>query len=304
MDLSPFVLENECLRLVVNPQRGGRIDSFLEKSSGKDWVWHPAGYFPGQQRSLPLGANFDDNWEGGWDDIFPSDAPGVHEGRTMYDHGELWSGPWETVTATHDKAVLRRTCQAVPVEVEKTVELVPHEARLLMRHKFRNLSAEYVPFLFKLHPALVIEPGDQILMPDCELEPVSLDFSTLAGRMEKSPFPYVVASDGDRRRIDEIAAPHTGAREFLYAQNLSAGWCALRNARTQSRLTFIFHRHEFPFVWIFESFTGFKGHYVVMLEPCTNVPYDLEQAQQRGRCSELPPYGLRFFATEVVITRD
>ena len=37
------------------------------------------------------GRRYDDVWAGGWEELFPNDAPGRFEGRELPDHGEWWA---------------------------------------------------------------------------------------------------------------------------------------------------------------------------------------------------------------------
>ncbi|MGV0024833.1 hypothetical protein [Phormidesmis priestleyi] len=83
-----ITLENAEIKLIIRPDLGGRIDRFQDLKTGKDWLWHPSEYDDSDVRSLrdtrkgslSLGASFDENWTGGWDEIFPNDAAGeFHE---------------------------------------------------------------------------------------------------------------------------------------------------------------------------------------------------------------------------------
>lgn len=43
-----------------------------------------------------------------------------------------------------------------------------------------------------------------------------------------------------------------------------------------------FDTASFPYVWMFQSYGGWRGHYVVVVEPCTTLPSDLEEACRNG----------------------
>ena len=51
-------------------------------------------------QASPIGAAYDDVWAGGWEELFPNDAPGAFEGRDLPDHGEWWTMAWTALEAT------------------------------------------------------------------------------------------------------------------------------------------------------------------------------------------------------------
>jgi hypothetical protein len=156
--------------------------------------------------------------------------------------------------------------------------------------------------LFKLHSALAIEPGDEILLPHSTIEPVSLDFSSIIGRKEKSNFPYARSNSGETIRLDTIPPREANAQEFYFASELSDGWAGIRNHRTQTELKFRFNQKDIPHVWLFQSYGKWRGHYTVIMEPCTNEPCDLTEALRRKACAILEPGKKQEYHFEVMIT--
>ena len=68
-----IVLENRHIRVTVIPELGGRIWQIEDRARGREWIWH--------RESVPLsksavGDKYDDVWAGGWEELFPNDAPG------------------------------------------------------------------------------------------------------------------------------------------------------------------------------------------------------------------------------------
>src|SRR5688500_19902664 len=68
-----LVLENSRIRASVIPSLGGRVWELLDRARGRQWIWH--------REDVPLaasaaGASYDDVWAGGWEELFPNDAPG------------------------------------------------------------------------------------------------------------------------------------------------------------------------------------------------------------------------------------
>jgi len=293
-------LSNGRIKIAVRPGLGGRIDDIIDIEKNKNWLWHPDGY-QSLPRRLAIGENFNENWQGGWDDIFPNDASGSVFGRELSDHGELWSQSWSLVLAEQTKCVMEYSCQTVPVIARKSIKLSDAGKTFEINYAFHNLSGEFIPFLLKLHPAIRIEAGDKIMMPESYIEPVALGFSTIIGKNIKTKFPFAFAADGTPVSINNVPEKEAMKQEFVYATDLSNGWCALRNDRTKSIFRLDFDLNELPYVWIFQSFGSWRDHYVLMLEPCTTVPYDLEVAHRQGTCALLGPLESRSIAVKVSI---
>lgn len=284
-----ITLENSELKLIVRPDLGGRIDQLEDLKTGHQWLWHSPGYDPSQSRNLSVGASFDDNWTGGWDEIFPNDAAGPFRTFELVDHGELWSQTWEVIETTKFSVKMVRYCQTVPVMVQKIITLDEVQPEAKIEYLFKNTSDETIPFLFKQHAAIAIEENDEIRLPDCWIEPVALGFSKLIERDEKTRFPTALAADGTEIDVGRIPPRSSQLQEFYYSSDLAVGQCGIYNQRSQSALMMSFDTKEFPYVWVFQSYGGWHDHYVLVLEPCTTIPYDLEVACRNGTAAQLGP---------------
>ncbi|WP_035992199.1 hypothetical protein [Leptolyngbya sp. KIOST-1] len=283
-----LTLENDGIRLTVRPDLGGRIDQLEDLSTGHRWLWHPPDYRAGATRSLPVGASFDDHWSGGWDEVFPNDAAGPFRDRDLVDHGELWSQAWEIREQSPTCLTLAYQCQTVPVQVEKTIQLDARLPQATLVYRFHNQSEQAIPFLFKHHAAIAIEAGDEILLPDCWVEPAFLEFSKVIGQPGKTRFPKALNATGEAIDLRVIPPPESRLQEFYYTSELAEGYCGIRHRRSQSTLLMTFDRQDFPYVWMFQSYGGWRDHYVVVVEPCTTLPADLDTACRNGTAAWLP----------------
>ncbi|MBD3883383.1 DUF4432 family protein [Phormidium tenue FACHB-886] len=284
-----IVLKNDTITLTVRPDLGGRIDQLRDLQTDREWLWHSPDYDPSQTRSLAVGDSFDQNWTGGWDEVFPNDAAGSFRGHSLVDHGELWSQTWDVVESSALSVHLTYACQTVPVRVEKTIRLHETQPEAEIEYLFQNTSDETLPFLFKQHAAIAIEQGDEILLPDCLIEPVDLGFSKIIGRQEKTHFPTAFGADGKVIQVQYAPPRSSQLQEFYYSSELAIGQCGIHNGRSQSALLMRFDTADFPFVWMFQSYGGWGDRYVVVVEPCTTMPYDLEIACQNGTAAQLQP---------------
>jgi len=90
------VLENDLLRIEVLPELCGKIWSIISKPRKRELLRHNPG--PTPHRVAP-GSSFDGAFFGGWDEVFPNDAPVTVDGIDNPDHGEIWTTPcdWRMV---------------------------------------------------------------------------------------------------------------------------------------------------------------------------------------------------------------
>lgn len=298
-----IALENAEIQLIIRPDLGGRIDQLRDRKTGHNWLWHPPAYDETQTRQIAIGESFDQHWSGGWDEIFPNDAAGTFQGRQLVDHGELWSQPWEVLEQSDFSLRLGMTCQTIPIRVEKTITLDEQKPVFQITYRFENLSDEFISFLFKQHAAIAIEAGDELVLPECDIEPVVLDFSRIIGRPGKTRFPFAFDAEGNEVSLQQTPARSSLLQEFFYSSNLATGECGIRNPRSRSTLMMKFDRQDFPYVWVFQSYGGWRDYYVLILEPCTTMPYDLDIASQNGTIAEIAPHELQTRTLSVCVER-
>lgn len=291
-------LENSRLKMVCDPEDGARIHSFIDKKYQEEWVWRMGDRAPEPPH---YGSSFDAHWRGGWQDIFPSDMKQSWEGKEFVDHGDLWSQSWEVVDHDEVSATLRSQCRSIPVTVRKRLQLQDEET-LHLTYQFHNDSQKTLPYMFRFHPAITIFEGDEIRLPDCTIEPVDLNFSTLLGSQTKSHWPYGQAKDGHIIALNKALPASSKQREFVYASDFHDGWCGIRRAMGTASLHFFYDRFYFPYVWVLESFGGFNEHQVVLLEPSTTVPYNLLTAIERGTTPYLQPGETREYHIRAVVS--
>jgi hypothetical protein len=236
-----------------------------------------------------VGASFDDNWRGGFEEVFPNDAAGLFQDYSLVDHGELWSQPWKIIESAINGIKMSYRCERVPVEVEKTIVFSDGGPSVRLHYRFRHLGTRPLPYLFKLHPAIAIEAGDEILLPSCQIEPVALGFSSIIGQEGKTPFPTAHSKDGKTILINHIPPRESQTQEFFYATELSEGWAGVRSHSSKTDLKIRFDRKDIPSVWAFQSYGKWRNHYTLVLEPSTTVPRDLTEALKRKTCAVLQP---------------
>jgi hypothetical protein len=296
---SAFAIQNDHVRVVVIPELGGRIWSLTDLVRDRQWIWHAEDV---PLTAAPPGDDYDRVWAGGWEELFPNDAPGVFEGRELPDHGEWWTMRWDVEEMTQGPvARIRLTAisSVVQAECSKEIELVAGEASVRVVYRIRSREKRSRHVLFKQHLPVAVNPGCRLLLPGGRVTPVDESFGTLLGGSPTFTWPATLR---EGRTIDLRVIPDRSSRhrEFVYVTRLQEGWCAVSDARSAASLRMDFSLRELPFLWLFLSYGGWRDTYTVVLEPCTTVPKDLEAAAAAGTTARLEVD--RMFETAVQVT--
>jgi hypothetical protein len=284
-------LENALLRVDVVPELGGKIYSLIYKPFDRNLLWHNPRI---ELCKVPLGANYNNNYAGGWDELFPNDAPGDFQGESLPDHGELWCQAW-------DCAILEQSLEQVSIRLsrygsvtqtlmEKTITLRRDEPVLRFHHRLTNFSNRELLFLWKLHPALAIGPDHRIDVPAkkvllADLGPAFPD--RFGGKVREYTWPTAFDPNGKECDLHVVLPPQSNVAEMHLCVELTDGWCALTDTKSKVGFGLNFPKDVFTTVWVLMLYGGWRGLYHVILEPCTAYPYDLREALQRGRLGHL-----------------
>jgi len=281
-----IALEGDVLYVTLFPEVGGKILDLVHRPTGANLLW--------RNPRVPLarthpGAPFDDVWCGGWDELFPTDAPCVLDGNAFHDHGDLWNGPWAWSVDHDDGAsaaiTLRRYSPSLPCLVEKRIELERGSASLLLRYRLENLGPRPIQFVWNLHVAHSLEQGSRALLPAGSLgthEP----YLGRAGGGDYA-WPRHVDEGGVDHDLSETLGPDSGLSEFLSARELREGWCAVVHPSTGIGLGLAFDVQVFPTVWLFADYGGWRGHHFLLTEPSTSPPGSLAENVAAGSAASL-----------------
>ncbi len=289
LDGLPIVrLESDQLRVEVAPGVGGRIVSLIHRASGHEFLWRNR-VLPLQ--CLPAGSEYDPNFFGGIDELLPNDIPETIDGVSCPDHGELWTTPLDWQSDGH-QLKLRGMLPRFGLRYEREMALHADRPCLELAYRISNPTAQPRHFLWKLHAALAVAPGDLVDCPAGKAQVVDLAWSryhTLA------PFnwPRIEGQDAN-----VVPAPD-GTVDFFYLYELTEGRIAWQRPSQGLNFAYHFDRKVFPYAWLFASYGGFNGHYTIILEPCSTMPLSVNEAAAKNQCSLLQPG--ETFETQVMI---
>lgn len=286
-----LMLENSLLRVDIYPELGAKVYNFTYKPYGHNFLWHNPRI---ELRSVQFGASYNDNYAGGWDELFPNDATVVIGGEMLPDHGELWCQAWDyEVIADSSQEVsirLRRRGSVTQTIMEKTITLRRDEPLLHYHHKLTNTSNRELIFLWKLHPSLAVGPDYRIDVPAKKtlIEELGPTFpSRFDGGTGGYQWPMAADSKGKQHDMRIVLPSQSNVAEMHYCTELTDGWCALTDTKRRCGFGLHFSKEVFTTVWVLMLYGGWRGLYHVILEPCNSYPYNLREAMEKGRVGRL-----------------
>ncbi len=299
--METIILENDFLKAVILPELGAKILHLVHKPSDTEILWNNPRL---TLRPVPFGACYDDNFFGGWDELFPNDEPVNITGEPYPDHGELWFQPWKYIVEelSDTQATVHLWCfgSVTAARIDKWITITAGKPTLKFRHIITNLGAEPFDFLWKLHPACAISPNHRIDLPDCTVLQADEDFNTLIGE-ERFSWPTCKGKSGGSVDLRNVQSPESGTNVFFYGIDLTDGWCAMTDTAKKVGFGLVFPKDLFTSVWLFASYGGWRGNYVAVLEPCTAYPFNLADAIKKGTCAHIDGHAELECETEAVL---
>lgn len=277
-----IILENPATRIVVLPGLGGKIISLVDKQVDGELLWRNSRV---PVRAAAFGTSYDDQFLGGWDELYPNDMAEELAGELVPDHGELWAVPWHwAVGSAADQVWLELTvCGAITgTEVTKRLTLGTG-SDLVIDYRITNTGRSDQPFLWKSHIAVALRPDTVIDMAAGEVlvHEFGLPRARPAGGSFTWPYLTVDSVRHDLRRLPDTTG--RGGSELLISTNLERGECSAQHPSDQTGLRLLWNRTDLPSCWLFASYGGgWRGLNVLVLEPCTGFPLSVNEGIGAG----------------------
>ncbi|MCI0545112.1 MAG: hypothetical protein L0Z49_11820, partial [Actinobacteria bacterium] len=160
-------LSSDELGVLVAPSLGGRIVEVTDLGRARQWLWRNHH----QAVSAPDGsAGYDDVWQGGFEELFPNDAPESLHGVELPDHGDLWSVPWRIEDLTSETLSLAAMSVSGQTLVRKSMSV--EGPNLAISYRMERLRDNPLRYLFKLHAAIAVDEHCRIDLPGGFVEKV------------------------------------------------------------------------------------------------------------------------------------
>jgi hypothetical protein len=230
-------------------------------------MWHPTGglaIFPNDP-----GDDFSTSPLVGMDECLPTIAPCAWQKRTLADHGEVWSKPWNVDDEAWARGVLNTTVrlEVSPFDFQRSIEL--REDVVHLSYTLNNRSAIEEQFVWAMHPLLRLRTWDELVLP-----------------------ASTRALLDDESWIDNVnSAVPPGGCSKLYAGPLTEGFAGIHNSKTGDRLEFEWSPSENNSLGLWLTSGGWHGHSHFAIEPTNAADDRLDQAAARNRCGRLAAAG-------------
>ena len=272
-------LENQHLRVIVIPGRGGKTASVRRKDSSFELLFQQC---EDQYPTLYPGMPFSQGDSSGFDDVFPSMGEQIRLGGrilTMPDHGEIWTLPMDTV---QEEGALIQTCQGrlLPYRYEKRIWLDEDSVRYEI--SICNTSKYAFPCVWLCHCLMNLEEGAVFALP----WEGQLAQNILAG----SPLGSVgqLHVHGGAYDFDHQPSPGLALKYYL-SQPVRKGLCVVDYPRSGVRAELSFDPEEMPYLGFWITTGGYRGHNNFAFEPATGYYDTIGCSQERGRSTVLEP---------------
>ena len=250
-----LTLENNYIAIDIDEKYGGKITRLENKISEYDWVW-----FSNEKRKdfKPVEySDYDAQWIGGYEELFPNDKIEPLGGNLAPDHGELWSSKWEVVDENDDSLQLRCNGYFSKSVIQKTFKL--QENKVKVYYEINNIKLD--KFLFKLHLAMTINK-------------TSIEFKFTSFKKVDKKFGNII-SNNDLSNFLNNVNENESKNDFAYFYETD-GLVNIANGKNKIALNY--DKKSLPYLWIFQTRGGWNNLNVNVIEPCNAGLKDINEA--------------------------
>lgn len=273
-----LTVETDHLKFSIVPALGGKILSIYNKHLKKEFLWTNDKLALQTNES---GADYDSNFLGAIDELIPNDLTEKIDTLEYPDHGELWTTRLQ-YEITGEKIRVFSKLELSGLYYSKTIYADPNSPLLSVEYSIKNETSNPRNFLWKLHAALKIQPGDRLITPAALAQVVDPEYSRFKNTAEFR-WPWIEDQDAS------IIPAANKTMDFFYLYNTPTGEMQLVSNNGEHVFSYRYDKSIFPYQWYFASYGGFLDHYTVILEPCTNMPISVNEAMAKGQSAVLAP---------------
>jgi hypothetical protein len=286
-----LTLENDELRVTVNPLVGGTVTAVEHKGLGASVLgitpWQPD-VAPADTATALDERTWLTRYGGGWPVLFPNGGDAcVFEGVAHGFHGEASIAPWE---AAVDGSVLRlrRRFATAPVEMRRELRL--DRDLLCVRETVRMLGGQAVRVMWGHHPTF----GSDLLDGPFELQSGARTV-TVDDRYDPASNPLPPGATGRWPSIPgkqgpvDLGRPEGSVAALTYLHDFDGAWASIRRLDGFVAAALSWDAAVFPCAWLWYELGGtleapWRGQArLIGIEPNTTWPGNgLADAARRG----------------------
>lgn len=302
--LAAVALRSQEVEVLMLPELGSKISSIRDLRTNREWLWQDRSRPP---RRAVYGDDYSNYDISGMDECLPTVAPcrypdGAFAGRSLPDHGDLWSRQWDVEIVDGPAIVTSIDGVCLPYRFKREAKLVG--SVFTLRYQLRNLSKEAMRYHWSAHPLFAAEVGMRVEIPG---NPRLLREFAIGGRIglpDSQPeegsesihrWPHVRGEDGQFHDLRELRFPTPPATDKVYAIGLVEGTAQLLHPASGAVLSLHWDVKVVPYLAVCTNMgawppEGIPGRWIA-LEPCTATADRLDMAAAQGRTAILAPRG-------------
>ncbi len=301
-------LENDRLSVTVLPDKGADIYSLVSKPQALDVLWKspwPLRAGVPVEMAATSEAAWLDQYEGGWQLIFPNGGDGcVYRGAPLSFHGEASASHWKysirSAGPEEASVDLSLALRRSPFSITRNLTIDRDSAVLHITEAITNHGDSALHYLWGQHPAFgrpfldgcrLQVPAGRFLAHDVEISPVSRIAASASGE-----WPVIRGKGGAEVDLSVIPPASERVTEFGYITDLRQGWYAMVNAERKLGFGLAWPLEVFPYLWFWQELGGSPDYpwygrcSVMAVEPFTSIPGSgLVRAIEQGTAPVLAP---------------
>ncbi|HKJ67074.1 MAG TPA: hypothetical protein VKA68_03905 [bacterium] len=286
-DILYAVLENDCIRIMLVPEFGGKMVELRNKITDTQFLLPMQEKF--YSKKVPsYGAKYDQFQPSGFDEFFPTMRACSLDDTHFPDHGEVWSLPWDLYT-TQDALYLSIRGVKTEYRLFKKIQLA--ENQISINYTLANLSDESLYYLWTANPLLNPVSGARIVIEPSITE-VHLDWisdHSLGNPGEEVSWPRVLGSDRDFSIVQD---PGPEVAFQVYTPKIRRGFFGMYYQQSDEALLFRVDPDEVPYMGLWISYEGWSANGgdqsgSIALQPTNGWPGALDDAVEYGDCEKV-----------------
>ena len=246
---------------LVLPSEGGKIASFQDKITGKEYLLqNPSATY----LHIGLTDDFEKGECSGFDDMFPTIDPVCVEGKEYPDHGEVCRVPF-SYTPAEDKLVLEYASVSLGYTYKKSFTGEKNGA-LRIAYEITNQSETPLRALWAGHCLLNAEQGGKIIVPFQERSPMDCVYDSNQNIQAPVRLPY------QEQQLLTTWSETRAAQKWYFFEKCQQGMVGYQYPQGD---TFVmeFDKNNLPYLGLWLDYGLVNGSYCVGLEPCS-LGYD------------------------------
>ena len=246
---------------LVLPSEGGKIASFQDKATGKEYLLQNP-----SENYLHIGLtdDFEKGECSGFDDMFPTIDPVCVDGKEYPDHGEICRVPF-SYAATEDKLVLKHVSVSLGYTYQKSFTEEKNGA-LRIAYEITNQTETPLRALWAGHCLLNAKQGGKIIVPFQEGAPIDCVYDSNQNLQKPVRLPY------EEERMRTVWSEKIEAQKWYFFEKCPQGIVGYQYPEGD---TFVmeFDKDKLPYLGLWLDYGLVNGSHYIGLEPCS-LGYD------------------------------